>query len=174
MENNDEKMVNNAHKKQTQEEDVKNNEFPLSRIKRIMKSDPDVCMVSKEAPLALSKACEMFIQDLTKRSWDHAQENKRSTLLKSDISAAVARASIYEFLVESLPKGGESSAALPAGLVAMPQPAEGGGEFPGMVMGTPVVDGGGVDLELVDDWMEIIGDGEAEAEQGGGNNNGEK
>ena len=37
-------------------------------------------MISAEAPVLFAKACELFIRDLTKRSWLHAEENKRRTL----------------------------------------------------------------------------------------------
>ena len=35
------------------------NDFPLARIKRIMKSDEDVRMIRAEAPILLAKACEV-------------------------------------------------------------------------------------------------------------------
>jgi hypothetical protein len=48
--------------------DFKNhNDLPLARIKRIMKSDEDVRMISAEAPVLFAKACEMFILELTLR-----------------------------------------------------------------------------------------------------------
>ena len=45
--------------------DYKNhNDLPLARIKRIMKSDEDVKMISAEAPVLFAKACELFILDM--------------------------------------------------------------------------------------------------------------
>jgi len=41
--------------------DFKNHNLPLARIKKIMKSDEDVRMISSEAPALFAKACEMFI-----------------------------------------------------------------------------------------------------------------
>jgi nuclear transcription factor Y, gamma len=50
------------------EQDFKNhNDLPLARIKRIMKSDEDVRMISAEAPVLFAKACEMFILEITLR-----------------------------------------------------------------------------------------------------------
>lgn len=50
------------------EQDFKNhNDLPLARIKRIMKCDEDVRMISAEAPVLFAKACEMFILELTLR-----------------------------------------------------------------------------------------------------------
>lgn len=42
-------------------------DLPLARIKRIMKSDEDVRMISAEAPVLFAKACELFIMEMTMR-----------------------------------------------------------------------------------------------------------
>lgn len=42
-------------------------DLPIARIKRIMKSDEDVRMISAEAPVLFAKACELFILDMTMR-----------------------------------------------------------------------------------------------------------
>ena len=47
------------------------------RIKKIMKLDEDVKMISAEAPVLFGKACEMFIHELTMRAWVHTEDNKR-------------------------------------------------------------------------------------------------
>ncbi|KAM0856006.1 hypothetical protein ACQ4PT_049403 [Festuca glaucescens] len=82
----------------------KNHALPLARIKKIMKADEDVRMISAEAPMIFAKACEMFILELTLRSWMHTEENKRRTLQKNDISAAITRTDIYDFLVDIIPR----------------------------------------------------------------------
>jgi nuclear transcription factor Y gamma len=82
------------------EQDFKNhNDLPLARIKRIMKSDEDVRMISAEAPVLFAKACEMFILELTLRSWCVSEKNKRRTLQKEDIEAAIKNNEIFDFLV---------------------------------------------------------------------------
>lgn len=45
-----------------------------------MKLDPDVKMISAEAPLLFAKATEIFIHELTLRAWIHTEDNKRRTL----------------------------------------------------------------------------------------------
>ncbi|XP_047336706.1 nuclear transcription factor Y subunit C-2-like [Impatiens glandulifera] len=80
--------------------DFKNHSLPLARIKKIMKSDKDVRMISAEAPVIFAKACEMFIQELTLQSWQQTEENKRRTLQKNDISAAISRTDVFDFLVD--------------------------------------------------------------------------
>merc|ERR550539_350787 len=83
------------------EHDFKNhNDLPLARIKRIMKSDEDVRMISAEAPVLFAKACEMFILELTLRSWSYSENNKRRTLQKEDIREAIQRTDIFDFLVD--------------------------------------------------------------------------
>jgi len=121
--------------------DFKTHLLPLARIKKIMKSDEDVRMISSEAPVLFAKACEMFILELTTRAWVHAQESKRRTLLRSDIAAAITKTDIFDFLVDIVPRedfkqnpSGDpagpsdapplppSSGATPAGASAPPPP----------------------------------------------------
>eukprot|EP00750_Incisomonas_marina_P006575 INCI14663.1.p1 GENE.INCI14663.1~~INCI14663.1.p1 ORF type:complete len:479 (-),score=124.00 INCI14663.1:1083-2519(-) len=78
--------------------------LPLARIKKIMKTDDAVKMISAETPIVFAKACELFIIDLTKRAWHSAEDNKRRTLQKSDVAAARTTADEYDFLVDLLPR----------------------------------------------------------------------
>jgi len=83
------------------EHDFKNhNDLPLARIKRIMKSDEDVRMISAEAPVLFAKACELFILDLSIRSWNYSQLHKRRTLQKEDVREAIQKTDIFDFLVD--------------------------------------------------------------------------
>ncbi|XP_078443738.1 nuclear transcription factor Y subunit C-6-like [Wolffia australiana] len=84
--------------------DFKNNSLPLARIKKIMKADEDVRMIAAEAPVVFARACEMFILELTHRAWAHAEENKRRTLQKNDVGAAITRTDIFDFLVDIVPR----------------------------------------------------------------------
>jgi nuclear transcription factor Y gamma len=82
------------------EQDFKNhNDLPLARIKRIMKSDEDVRMISAEAPVLFAKACEIFVLELTIRSWGAAEKCKRKTILKEDVDTAIKNTDIFDFLV---------------------------------------------------------------------------
>lgn len=60
--------------------DLKNQVLPLARIKKIMKLDEEVKMISAEAPMLFAKAAEIFIHELTLRAWVHTEDNKRRTL----------------------------------------------------------------------------------------------
>ncbi|AES66785.1 putative transcription factor Hap3/NF-YB family [Medicago truncatula] len=74
--------------------------LPLARIKKIMKnSSEDVKMISGVAPIVFSKACELFIEELTRRSWIMAIDAKRRTLNKEDVASAVIATDIFDFLI---------------------------------------------------------------------------
>uniref|UniRef100_A0A5B7AS01 Putative nuclear transcription factor Y subunit C-1 isoform X1 n=1 Tax=Davidia involucrata TaxID=16924 RepID=A0A5B7AS01_DAVIN len=129
--------------------DFKNHQLPLARIKKIMKADEDVRMISAEAPILFAKACELFILELTIRSWLHAEENKRRTLQKNDIAAAITRTDIFDFLVDIVPRDeirdeaglgmvGSTASGLPyyySPMMGQPAP-------PGVMIGRPSVDPG--------------------------------
>lgn len=87
-------------KEQTENDFKTHNDLPLARIKRIMKSDEDVRMISAEAPVLFAKACELFILDLSIRSWNYSQLHKRRTLQKEDIREAIQKTDIFDFLVD--------------------------------------------------------------------------
>lgn len=145
----------NQYQEIEQTTDFKNHSLPLARIKKIMKADEDVRMISAEAPVIFARACEMFILELTLRSWNHTEENKRRTLQKNDIAAAITRTDIFDFLVDIVPRedlkdevlastiqrGGSGPGPIPPteGLpyyyMPAPPPQVGGS---GMYMGKPV------------------------------------
>ena len=103
-----------------------------------MKADPEVKMISAEAPILFAKGCDIFITELTMRAWIHAEDNKRRTLQRSDIAAALAKSDMFDFLIDIVPRedsqghnkrtgqttGAPSSAATAPGV---PQP---GGQMP--------------------------------------------
>ena len=92
------------------EQDFKNhNDLPLARIKRIMKSDEDVRMISAEAPVLFAKACELFILELSLRGWGAAEKAKRRTLQKEDIDSAIVDTATFDFLVDLHNNGSSSS-----------------------------------------------------------------
>lgn len=135
--------------------DFKNHSLPLARIKKIMKADEDVRMISAEAPIVFARACEMFILELTLRSWNHTEENRRRTLQKNDIAAAITRTDIFDFLVDIVPREDlkdEAQASIPRGALTVGgAPAEAYPYYymppqqsqpPGMVMARPVMDPG--------------------------------
>jgi histone H3/H4 len=75
-------------------------DLPLSRVKRVMKADGDVRMISAEAPVVFARACQMFILDLTLRGWFEANEKDRRTIQREDIHDAIVKADVFDFLVD--------------------------------------------------------------------------
>ncbi|XP_073970995.1 nuclear transcription factor Y subunit gamma-like [Rhodnius prolixus] len=90
--------------KQIQNLDPRCQTLPLARIKKIMKLDDDVKMISAEAPVLFAKAAELFIQELTLRSWVHTEDNKRRTLQRNDIAMAIAKYDQFDFLIDIVPR----------------------------------------------------------------------
>jgi nuclear transcription factor Y, gamma len=84
--------------------DYKMHQLPLARIKKVMKADPEVKMISAEAPILFAKGCDIFITELTMRAWIHAEENKRRTLQRSDIASALAKSDMFDFLIDIVPR----------------------------------------------------------------------
>ena len=109
-------------------------QLPLARIKKVMKADPEVKMISAEAPILFAKGCDIFITELTMRAWIHAEENKRRTLQRSDIASALAKSDMFDFLIDIVPREeatghakrtggqGNSSAAASANANSAPVP----------------------------------------------------
>ncbi|KAK8844166.1 hypothetical protein IAR55_006960 [Kwoniella newhampshirensis] len=76
--------------------DWKSYNLPLARIKKVMKSDEEVKMISAEAPIMFSKACEIFISELTY------------------VAAAIAFSDMFDFLIDIVPRDDGSSTSTPA------------------------------------------------------------
>ncbi|EEH43243.1 transcriptional activator HAP5 [Paracoccidioides brasiliensis Pb18] len=120
--------------------DYKLHQLPLARIKKVMKADPEVKMISAEAPILFAKGCDIFITELTMRAWIHAEDNKRRTLQRSDIAAALSKSDMFDFLIDIVPREeatphakrssqtGAPSAAATAG--APPPGTTGSGQLP--------------------------------------------
>ncbi|KAG7669998.1 hypothetical protein Ndes2526B_g06373 [Nannochloris sp. 'desiccata'] len=107
-------MRDEVDKVGTDPAEFKSQQLPLARIKKIMKSDEDVRMISAEAPVLFAKACEFFIHEMTLRAWNAAEEHKRRTLQRGDIATAISRTEVWDFLLDSVPLEGEAAAAVEA------------------------------------------------------------
>ena len=118
----------------TEMSEFKTQQLPLARIKKIMKSDEDVRMISAEAPVLFAKACEFFILEMTLRAWKVAEESKRRTLTRQDVSTAVNRTEVWDFLADTVPveeggapihSGGETaSGSIPGRPLGVTMPGE--------------------------------------------------
>ncbi|QRV86523.1 Histone-like transcription factor (CBF/NF-Y) and archaeal histone [Ceratobasidium sp. AG-Ba] len=103
--------------------DFKHPPLPLARIKKVMKSDPDVkandfcrwyaypdvccikpLIVLETAPILFSKACEIFISEVTARAYLVAEQHKRRTLAKADVARALSKSDQFDFLIDIVPR----------------------------------------------------------------------
>lgn len=130
--------------------------LPLARIKKVMKNDDEVKvrvpyspqMISAEAPILFSRACEsmcfvltpVFIADLTCRAFMIAEENKRRTIQRSDIANAIARSDLFDFLIDIVPRSDmmrnrSTSVPIRNAMPAIPSPFPGPEVAPRMSMG---------------------------------------
>lgn len=98
----------NSEKAEKTKEKVPNQEneklmkLPLSRIKSIMKSDPDVTLASQEAVIAIAKATELFIWELSKDAVHSTLQSKRKTLQRKDLDSILDTRDRYLFLEGTL------------------------------------------------------------------------
>nr|GAT45094.1 predicted protein [Mycena chlorophos] len=84
--------------------DYRHPPLPLARIKKVMKSDPDVKMIAADAPILFCKACEIFIAEITARAFIVADSNKRRTLSRADIAKALTKSDQFDFLIDIVPR----------------------------------------------------------------------
>ncbi|KDR71088.1 hypothetical protein GALMADRAFT_254272 [Galerina marginata CBS 339.88] len=84
--------------------DYRHPPLPLARIKKVMKSDPDVKMIAADAPILFCKACEIFIAEITARAFVVADSNKRRTLSRADIAKALSKSDQFDFLIDIVPR----------------------------------------------------------------------
>ena len=60
-------------------------------------------MVSADTPIVFSKACELFILELTVRAWLQTEKSRRRTIQPFDIAQAVRLDDHLDFLVDVAP-----------------------------------------------------------------------
>ncbi|CAD7077991.1 unnamed protein product [Hermetia illucens] len=72
--------------------------LPLTRIRNLMKLDPDLHIATLEGVFAVTKATEMFIDSLAKESFVHTNQAKKKTVQKRDVDMAIASVDSLMFL----------------------------------------------------------------------------
>ncbi|SCV05180.1 LANO_0H01816g1_1 [Lachancea nothofagi CBS 11611] len=82
--------------------------LPLSKVKRIAKTDPDYTITSQSAIAAVAFATELFVQVLTEEGLARSQLEKSSgsrlTLRYENLAAVVASSERFAFLSDVLPE----------------------------------------------------------------------
>lgn len=76
--------------------------LPISRVKTLMKADPDVTLASQEAVLLTARATELFVETIAKDAYIYAQRGKRKTLQRKDLDNAIEAIDEFAFLEGTL------------------------------------------------------------------------
>lgn len=77
-------------------------QLPLSRIKSIMKLDPELNLVSSESVFLMSKVTELFIKSLARESFVFVEQGKKKTVQKKDVESAINVVDALMFLEGAL------------------------------------------------------------------------
>ncbi|XP_057684260.1 chromatin accessibility complex protein 1 [Corythoichthys intestinalis] len=78
--------------------------LPISRVRLIMKSSPDVSNINQEALFLTTKATELFVQHLALSSFNNSQGKESNSLSYSDLANAAEEMETFQFLTDILPK----------------------------------------------------------------------
>ncbi|XP_067887397.1 chromatin accessibility complex protein 1 [Heterodontus francisci] len=77
--------------------------LPLSRVKLIMKSCPDVSSINQDALFLTAKATELFVQHLATSAYKSSSSEKKE-LTYNDLADCVENSETFQFLADILPK----------------------------------------------------------------------
>uniref|UniRef100_A0A3B4EPZ0 Chromatin accessibility complex protein 1 n=2 Tax=Pygocentrus nattereri TaxID=42514 RepID=A0A3B4EPZ0_PYGNA len=78
--------------------------LPMSRVRLIMKSSPDVSCINQEAIFLTTKATELFVQHLAMSSYNNGSGKDTNTLSYSDLADTAEDTETFQFLTDILPK----------------------------------------------------------------------
>ncbi|GLT66935.1 hypothetical protein SLA2020_392750 [Shorea laevis] len=78
--------------------------FPAARIKKIMQADEDVGKIALAVPLLVSKALELFLQDLCDRTYEITLKKGVKTLNSFHLKQCVQTFNVFDFLKETVGK----------------------------------------------------------------------
>ncbi|KAK9273422.1 hypothetical protein L1049_018232 [Liquidambar formosana] len=78
--------------------------FPAARIKKIMQADEDVGKIALAVPLLVSKALELFLQDLCDRTYEITLRRGAKTMSSLHLKQCVQTFNVFDFLREIVSK----------------------------------------------------------------------
>jgi len=76
--------------------------LPISRIRTIMKSSPDVSNISQEALFMIAKSTELFVQELSRRSQQESED--KTSVGYNALAEIVDTQETLQFLQDTVPK----------------------------------------------------------------------
>ncbi|KAI3996921.1 hypothetical protein MKX01_021197 [Papaver californicum] len=79
-------------------------QYDASRIKKIMQADEDVGKIALAVPLLVSKALELFLQDLCDRTYDVTLRRGAKTMSSLHLKQCVQSFNVFDFLKEIVSK----------------------------------------------------------------------
>ncbi|EES15819.1 uncharacterized protein LOC8082814 [Sorghum bicolor] len=85
-------------------DDFSKRAIPMTCLKKIICAEKGKMMMTFDTPSFVTKACEIFVQELSLRSWICANSHHRDIILDSDIAEAIASMESYVFLNDVLCK----------------------------------------------------------------------
>eukprot|EP00475_Leptophrys_vorax_P018809 TRINITY_DN25681_c0_g1_i1.p1 TRINITY_DN25681_c0_g1~~TRINITY_DN25681_c0_g1_i1.p1 ORF type:complete len:360 (+),score=50.30 TRINITY_DN25681_c0_g1_i1:178-1257(+) len=78
--------------------------FPAARIKKIMQADEEVGKIALATPVLISKALEIFLQDLCDRTYEITCKRGAKTLASSHLKQCISSFNEYDFLKDVVAK----------------------------------------------------------------------
>eukprot|EP00850_Spirogloea_muscicola_P012228 SM000078S22087 [mRNA] locus=s78:302868:304776:- [translate_table: standard] len=97
--------------------------FPSARIKKIMQADEEVGKIAQATPVGISRALELFLQDLCDKTYRVTQERGSKTVTVAHLKQCIERHSAFDFLrelVTNFPDPGLAGAGDASSAVASP------------------------------------------------------
>ena len=85
-------------KAEAEEKEEKMYRFPLGKIKNMMKMDPEVNMVNKDAIFLVTKSLEMFVENLAIEAYSYTVNAKKKTISRQDVEKAIDAVDALAFL----------------------------------------------------------------------------
>ncbi|CAL4891753.1 unnamed protein product [Urochloa decumbens] len=87
--------------------------IPMTRVKKVICDEKGKMMMTFDTPSFLTKACEIFVQEIAFRAWMCANSHHRSIILDSDIAEAISSTQSYDFLKDVLNAHQEENQSCP-------------------------------------------------------------
>uniref|UniRef100_A0AAQ4QA39 Chromatin accessibility complex protein 1 n=1 Tax=Gasterosteus aculeatus aculeatus TaxID=481459 RepID=A0AAQ4QA39_GASAC len=97
------KMSQNTPDKEDQSSTNKKNiSLPISRVRLIMKSSPDVSSINQDALFLTTKATELFVQHLAVASFNNGPGKATNSLSYTDLANTAEEMETFHFLTGEL------------------------------------------------------------------------
>jgi len=99
-----EEVIDKSHELEAQAKDGQSEpqekliKLPLTRIRSIIKTDPDVKIASQDAVISLAKATELFIQGLAREAAMRTLREKRKIVLRKHLDDVFETKDCYSFM----------------------------------------------------------------------------